>query len=334
MESLSSHFEPAHHERYPSHAERESQKEDAYEILEEDQEEALHAFEAAREAREKRRAEAFQVHVTCMDERDTFSSEATGEPLGSMELFASPGGALSADRDPKNGADRFLAIYGDGLRKAKEEGKERVVWLMPHSCSGDTHSGCAAFKTDENAQRDYFRAVASELASRPELEGATIHAAMYDTDTHELSSFLEEELPPQTKDAASRLQIQKGIVGDSKAPEHDRAHAGNRIYVGTRPRAWTAERNHAYHLSPTMEHDELLDGMALAVKVIKMHSHVDTDAVPIVIQLDKTSDAPSLPLSDEELLSRLNLTPDEALIIRSETDTETWKGKVAQSHDS
>ncbi|MEO5927582.1 MAG: hypothetical protein ABIO72_02665 [Patescibacteria group bacterium] len=331
MESLPSSLEPAQRERHPSHHEREIQKKEALKALASDHEGAFKEFEAAKDAREKRRAEVFQVHVACMDERNTFASEATGEPLGSMELFASVDGALSADHDPKTGADAFLKMYGDGFRKAKEEGKERVVWLMPHSCSGDSDAGCAGFATDEDAQRAYFRSLASELASRPELEGAKIHAAMYDTDTNELASFDGQELPLATKDAVSRLQITKGIVGDSEEPEHDQAHAGNRLYVGTMPRVWTAERNHAYHLSSLIERDELLSGITLAVNAIKTHSHVDTNKVPIVIQLDRSNEQPGLEISNEELLTRLNLQPDEAMVVRSQTDPERGEGHVAQT---
>jgi hypothetical protein len=272
-----------------------------------------------------------------MDERDTFASEATGEPLGSMELFASPGGVMTVDRDPRSGAEVFFRLYGEQFQKAKEEGKERVIWLMPHTCSADSHAGCAAFKMDEVAQKTYFTALAAELEKNPVFEGAEIRSAFYDTDTHQVSVFHGPEASPNVESAVLRLQRSVGVASSERRGALDQAHSGNRIYVGRYPRAWSAERNTEYALSSQMKQEELLQGIALAIKVIKTHSHVNTAEVPIVIQLDQTKNGEILfdtgllqALNGSELLKGANivLAPAEVLIVETKTDSETWNGSV------
>lgn len=308
---------------------REAQKEQALRVLEADHNVALNAFESTAAEREKRRSEAFQVHVTCMDERDTFASEATGEPLGAMELFASPGGRIAPET--------FVRLYGQGIAEAKKAGKEITVHLMPHTCSGDAHAGRAAFKTDEKAQIDYFTKLADELRGRPELEGAKILTSFYETDTHELVPFGGSVVPPAAAEAADVLREEHGVSGKGGEGESDRQHAGSRVYVGDLPRAWTARRNAAYHLHPGMEREELFEGIAFAIKVMKAHSHADLAKMPIVIQLDAHPGEQGIGMTDAGLLKRLNASPllkgievkaNDVLVVRTETDPETWEGNI------
>lgn len=312
------------------------QKQEQLALLMRDHAVAVEAFQTAAEAREKRLKEAFQVHATCMDERDTFASEATGEPLGSMELFASPGGKVSSET--------LVRLYAKQIAEARTQGKELNLWLMPHTCGADGHSGCAAFKTDEKAQIDYFSKLADELRSMPAFADVNIRTAFYDTDTHALSAFHGTELPVSSPAVAKILQTEKGKASVEAKGDWDRAHSGNRIYIGNAPRAWTARRNAAYHLSPGMEREELLDGIALAVKVIKSHSHVDLSATPIVIQLDQDQTGNGLEMSDADLVARLNASAnlsdpnqkialDEIMIVRTQTNQETWEGDIASQSE-
>lgn len=308
------------------------QKEQQIDVLRRDHERALEEFFSSKEERESRKGEAFQIHVTCMDERDTFASEATGEPLGSMELFASPGGKVTPEK--------LVELYGKQLAEARAAGKELAVYLMPHTCGADNHAGCAAFKTDEKAQEAYFSQLADGLRARPEFAGTKIVTAFYDTDSHEMRPFHGSMVSKQADDAAVRLRSEKGEGKEEAKGDWDRAHAGNRIYVGDLPRAWTARRNAAYHLHSGMDRQELVDGIALAVKVIKVHSHVDLASTPIVIQLDAAlGSRDAFAMSDEDILMTLNASPnladaalkvhpEEVMIIRTQTNPETWEGTI------
>jgi len=161
--------------------------------------------------------------------------------------------------------------------------------------------------------------------------------AFYDTDSHALQPFHGAEVPKEAVYAGNRLREQVGVATEGGKNAADRAHSGNRIYVGDLPRAWTARRNAAYHLHSGMEAEELLEGIALAVRVIKTHSHVDVLRQPIVVQVDRhPGDSAAVGLRDEDILRRLNaspylegiaLTPEELLVIRTETDPATWKGQ-------
>ncbi len=314
---------------------RAEQKQHALEGLDQDHAAAIAAYEAQKEAREARRAEAFGIHVTCMDERDTFAGEATGEPLGALELFATPGGRTTPDE--------LLKAYGSQLEAARKAGKELTIWLMPHHCAADSHAGCAAFAADEAAQTEYFTKLSDDLRSRPEFDGVNILTAFYDTDAHALKPFHGTELPERAVHAAGPLAGQTGVSSAEGKAELDRSHAGTRVYVGDRPRAWVARRNVTYHLSPEMESDALLEGIALAVKVMKTHAHADLSRTPIVIQIDRhpgTEDV--IGMADADLLERLNvspllkgieLTPDEMLVVRTETDPATWQGQRLEGEE-
>ncbi len=308
-------------------------------ILQKDHLQALKEFLEAQSEREERMEKAFIVHVTCMDERDRFAIDATGEPYGSAEMFASPGGCFTQDRDAKHGAGKFIEIYGKDIERAKKEGKEIVIYLMPHTCFADNCAGCAAFGGDEEAEYAYFSALADELKKLPELDGAIIHTDMYDTDTHEVVPFNGHEHNKEHAAAADYLQSEKGIATNAEVDEWDRFHAGYRIYVGSRPLAWTPRRNVAYHLHDGMEKQELIDGVALAVKIIKTHSHADLDEHMIVLQIDHVfgKDA-AIDASDDEIIRKLNhtkilkdanieLSDGDIFIIRTETDPNNWDGQ-------
>jgi hypothetical protein len=307
---------------------RAEQKALEHQVLSQDHATALEAFCAATEAREKRTDEAFVVHVTCMDERDTFASEAAGEPLGAAELYASAGGKVTPEK--------LLELYGAQMTEARDAGKEIVIHLMPHKCK-HIHSGCAAFKTDEAAQKAYFSELVTSLKSRPEFADAKVIAEFYETDDHGVEPIAGDAPLESSRLMIANLQA-KGRADESKAGEWDEAHAGNRIYVGDRPRAWTTRRNRAYHLHSGMDRQELIDGIALAIKVIKSHSHVQTDRVPIVIQNDRhVGGVAALPDDVNELIGLLNASPnlseealkvkvDELELISTETNPESWKG--------
>ncbi len=312
-------------------------------ILEKDHMLALKEYLETAEEREARIEKALIIHVTCMDERDRFAIDATGEPYGSAEMFASPGGCFTQDRDPVNGAKKFLEIYSKKIEQAKKDGREVVVYLMPHTCFADNHAGCAAFAADEEAEYNHFSALADELAKLPEMEGVVIHTDMYDTDTHELVPFHGDAMLPAYNQAADYLQQEKGIATNAEVDEWDRFHAGYRIYVGNVPLAWTPRRNVAYHLHNKMDKEELLEGIALAVKIIKTHSHADLEEHVMVLQLDHAyGDDTDINMSDEELIGRLNessklkeagveLTANDILIVRTETDPATWEGQVIKT---
>lgn len=308
------------------------------EILKQDHEVALREYNEAETKRNERKAQAYGIHVTCMDERDTFSSDATGEPLGFLDLFASPGGCLTQDRDPDKGAKALLGLYGQKILDAKAAGKKIVIYLIPHSCAADNHAGCAAFKSNEEAERIYFAELALSLELLPELSGAEIFTCMYDTDSHQLVPFGGSETPALAEQAADRLRNERGLAGADGAGDWDRFHAGNRIYVGDLPRAWTPRRNAAYHLHNKMNQQELIDGIALACKIIKTHSHVNLDEKNIAIQLDLHPEEQSiLSYSNQELIEKLNsslnlkdlaLDPAKVIIIRTQTDPNTWQGEI------
>lgn len=315
----------------PTRERRKEQKERELQLLEQEHEKALGEFASQREAREARKAKAFGVVVGCMDERNTFQSEATGEPLGAVESFSSPGGVIEPET--------FIKLYGEKIEEARKTGKEINVYLLPHKCSGDGHAGCAAFKNDEKALTAYFSKLAAELKSRPELAGVNFVTAFYDTDDHSLEPIGDSGIPAAADYAHNRLVESVGVASAEGRGPKDRIHAGNRIYVGELPRAWSATRNAAYHLHPGMPAEELVSGIALAVRVIKTHSHVKLHDKPVVIQFDSPvgSEAP-VPMADAELLERLNaspllkgieLTADELLVVRTETDKESWQRKVA-----
>ncbi len=318
-------------ELQPSHEQREAQKERELQLLEHDHEKAVAEFASQREAREARKAKAFGVVVGCMDERNTFQNEATGEPLGAVESFSSPGGRVTAET--------LIRLYSPQIEEARKAGKEINLYLLPHKCSGDGHAGCAAFKNDNQALTEYFSGLTADLKSRPEFAGVNFVTAFYDTDDHGLEPIGDSKIPTAADYAKNRLVESVGISdADSSGPK-DRVHAGNRIYVGELPRAWSATRNAAYHLHPGMPAEELLEGVALAVRVIKTHSHVKLREKPVVIQLDvPVGDEAPVPMTDGELLKRLNaspllkgieLTADELLVVRTETDKESWQGRVS-----
>jgi hypothetical protein len=313
-------------------------------ILQKDHLQALKEFLESAEAREERLGKAYSIHVTCMDERDRFAVDATGEPNGAVELFASPGGCITQDRDVVNGSKKFWEIYGKEIERAKKDGKEIVIYLMPHTCFADNCAGCAAFNSDEEAEYQYFSNLADELKKIPELDGATIHTDMYDTDTHEVVPFHGHVHDTIHGVAADYLQREKGIATNAEVDEWDRFHAGYRIYVGSRPLAWTPRRNVAYHLHDEIDAEELMEGIALAVKIIKTHSHADLEEHPIVIQIDYVFGKTSvIDLDDESLIKRLNeskllkdasleLSKDGVLIVRTETDPQTWEGQVTTAN--
>jgi len=308
------------------------------EVLQKDHEVALKEYKEAETKRNERKAQAYGLHVTCMDERDTFSSDATGEPLGFLDLFASPGGCLTQNRDPDKGTRTLLDLYGQKILDAKTAGKKTVIYLIPHSCAADSHAGCAAFKSNEEAERIYFAELALSLELLPELSGTEIFTCMYDTDSHQLTPFGGSEVPEFAEQAAERLKNEKGIASADKTGDWDRLHSGNRIYVGDLPRAWTPRRNVAYHLYNKMDQQELINGIALACKIIKTHSQVNLDEKNIVIQLDShTGEQPALPFSNQELIEMLNgslnlkgyeLDPEKIIIIRTQTDPNTWEGDI------
>lgn len=310
---------------------RREQKKLQIDVLLRDHARALEEFRVTTQAREARMAEAFQIHVTCMDERDTFASEATGEPLGAMELYASAGGKVTPET--------LFRLYGKKLADARAAGKEVTIFLMPHMCGADAHAGCAAFQADTRAQEKYFSTLAENLTAR--FEGAAdikIITAFYDTDTHALRPFHGSAISEKMNTAAARLRTEKGQERAGADGDLDRQHAGNRIYVGDTPRAWIARRNVAYHLHGGSEPERVLDDITLAIKVIKTHSHVKLETTPIVIQIDRHPDtAPPITMHDAQLLARLNassflrgieVSQEEVLIVRTETDPRTWEGKV------
>ncbi|MDF1497598.1 MAG: hypothetical protein P1P90_06135 [Patescibacteria group bacterium] len=312
-------------------------------ILQKDHLQALKEFLESAEAREERMSKSFGVHVTCMDERDRFAVDATGEPNGAVELFASPGGCFTQDRDAVNGAKKFMEIYGKDIEKAKKDGKEIVIYLMPHTCFADNCAGCAAFNSDEEAEYQHFSDLADELKKIPELADANIHTDMYDTDTHEVVPFHGHVHDEVHTKAADYLQSEKGIATNAEVDEWDRFHAGYRIYVGSRPLAWTPRRNVAYHLHDEMDAEELLEGIALAIKIIKTHSHANLEEHPMVIQIDHVFGKTSvIDLDDDALINRMNeskllkdagieIAKDDVLIVRTETDPETWEGQVTSA---
>jgi len=308
-------------------------------ILQKDHLQALKEFLETAADREARMEKTFIVHATCMDERNRFAIDATGEPYGAAEMFASPGGCFTQDRDAAHGAKKFMEIYGKQVQAAIKDGKKIVIYLMPHTCFADNHAGCAAFGGDEEAEYSHFAALADELKKVPELAEAVIHTDMYDTDTHDVVPFHGHEHDKAHGIAADYLQREKGIATNAEVDEWDRFHAGYRIYVGSRPLAWTPRRNVAYHLHDGMDKEELLEGIALAIKIIKTHSHADLDEHVITLQIDHTfgSEA-TLDMDDEALIKRLNeskllqeagisIDHDSILIIRTETDPENWEGQ-------
>nr|MBD3281850.1 hypothetical protein [Candidatus Uhrbacteria bacterium] len=307
-------------------------------ILQKDHLQALKEFLETQSEREERMEKAFIIHVTCMDERDRFAVDATGEPYGSAEMFASAGGCLTQDRDAKHGAEKFVEIYGEQIRQAEKDGKEIVVYLMPHTCFADNCAGCAAFSGDEEAEYVYFSALADELKKLPELSDAKIHTDMYDTDTHEVVPFHGHDHDEAHARAADYLQSEKGMATNAEVDEWDRFHAGYRIYVGGKPLAWTPRRNVAYHLHGGIGEKELIDGIALAMKIIKTHSHADLEEHVPVLQIDHVfGDDPVLDMDNEKLLAKLNeskqlkdagieLVEDDIFIVRTETDPKTWEG--------
>ena len=319
---------------------REEQKQQELELLQQGQKESQIKFESTSAEREARQEKVCSFHVTCMDERDRFAPDATGEPFGSMNLFASPGGCITQDRDATNGAKKFLEIYGDEIRDANANGKKIIIDLMPHTCFKDNHAGCAAFGGDEEAEYAYFTALKDALLKLPELEKAEIRTTMYDTDTHDLIGFAGFEVDEKSHEVSAKIRRDEGEASNEYEDEWDRFHSGYRVYVGSLPHAWCPNRNLAYHLHEKMDYEELLEGIALAAKIILTHSHVPIEEKPIVIQIDRLFGYdPAIQLEDDELLARLNKSPllkdagielkdEDVLIVRTQTDPDSWQGEI------
>ena len=299
---------------------------------------AQKSFIEQKEARDARKKEAFMIHVTCMDERDRFAPTVTGEPCGSIELYASPGGCFTQDRDPLRGAQELINIYEKDIKQAQEENKEVIIYLMPHTSYADNKAGCAAFKSDEDAEIKYFSDLADELKKIPLTQSATIYTVMYDTDDHHLVSFHDSKLPPKYENVLEKVRETAGISDEGKKDDLDRFHGGYRVYIGQLYHAWNPRRNVSYFLHDKMDKEELLEGIALALNIIKTHSHANLEEVPMTIQIDRLiGEEDKLKMTNEELINRLNesplikdaglnITAEELLIVRSETNPETWEG--------
>ncbi|GEM_PF-2015518 len=312
-------------------------------ILKKDHMLALKEFLETQTERKARMEEALIIHVTCMDERNRFAVDATGEPYGSVELFASPGGCFTQDKDPVNGAKKFLEIYGKKIEQAKKDGRKVIVYLMPHTCFADNYAGCSIFMNNEEATYSYFSALADELKKLSEMDEVIIHTSMYDTDTHELVPFHGDTMLTAFNQATDYLQREKGMASNAEIDEWDRFNAGYRIYIGSSPLAWNPRRNVAYYLHNKITKEELLKSIALAIKIIKIHSHADLDEHVVVLHLDYVyGDDVDLNMDDIQLIDRLNqsielkeanieLSKDNLLIVRTETNPNTWEGQIIKT---
>jgi hypothetical protein len=280
------------------------------------------AFRAAKEEIARRRAEREHVVVTCMDERAAHVDEVLGHLPGEAPVYASGGGKIDIDT--------FEALYGDRLAACGKTGKTARVFLVPHECSHDGRLGCAAFGNDTEAQRQFFTDLKREILERH--PGARVHVLAMCTTKHDL-----RVIDVHAKDAHLR-QVHAASSGFNPLVE-DTQHAGYGIYLGDAYRAWVPGRNSYFRLSAL--NPDIAGNAAIALKVMGHHSDVDLSTKPVVLHADYPAYADAVWTEaarmniDGQLnaflsspAAREKAAAGALKVIKTETDTETWEGKV------
>ncbi len=280
------------------------------------------AAERAKNSREieQRREVRESVVVDCMDERDTATEESLGLLPGEAEVYGSAGGKV----DP----EQFEKLYGAKLAAAERSGKESVVYLTTHESSDGHDLGCAAFKNDMPAQIRYFKALKEQIADKhPKTK---VHVLSFDTSTGALAP-----ISPDDRDQVIGRILSKPHPDRVK----DAAHAGYGIYVGGAHRAWAPARNAYFNISA--ENPDIVGNAGIALAVMEHHSEVDLSKKPVVLHVDypKFPDAARTESARENLNKQVDallagpefkaLADSGALkVVKTETDTETWQGRM------
>ncbi len=272
----------------------------------------------------RRRADRQCIVLTCMDERDTNVHEALGLIPGEAESYASGGGKLDAAG--------FERLYGDRIARAEREGRDVAIYLTPHECSDGGHLGCAAFKNDTEAQRDFFSGLKDAIIARH--PKAKVHILAFDTSTTRL-----RRVDADVSDAALEPMLEKNEKADGRAK--DAAHAGYGIYVGDAYRAWAPGRNTYFHLSA--ENPNLKSDADIAFAVMEHHSDVDLSTKPMVLHVDypkyddagrTASAASNIDRQLAEIMGdpavRERLAKNALRVVKTSTDMGTWKGEVIE----
>jgi hypothetical protein len=259
-----------------------------------------------------------------MDERNTHIDEALGLHPGDAEIYASGGGKIDAQT--------FETVFGASIDAAVAQGKPVSIFLVPHECSHADHLGCAAFANDKEAQRAFFTDLKAALKKR--FPSAPIHVMAMCTTTHDFR-------PIDTDDLDDSLQAMLDTNSRFDLEASDTNHAGHGIYVGSAYRAWVPGRNSYFHLSA--HNPSLAGNIGIALTVMEHHSDVDLAGKPVVLH----ADYPRYPDAERTASARMNMDKafaellenpafktklDAGLlkVVKSETDTETWKGSLVE----
>ncbi|MEK9152755.1 MAG: hypothetical protein AAB692_05300 [Patescibacteria group bacterium] len=260
-----------------------------------------------------RRATQEKILITCMDERNTHIEESLGFLPGEARVFASGGG--------KADLAAFVRVFGELIVNARRAGAKVSVFLVPHECSHDAALGCAAFGNDTEAQRQFFTALKSDILRA--FPNVSAHVMAFCTTTHKL-----REIDCHEADAFLG-QVQDANAEFDRRSE-DTSHAGHGIYVGDAYRAWVPERNRYFRLSPL---NPALEGnITIALTVMVHHSEVNLDETPAMLHIDYPRYADTeLAVAAREHIDR-SIAPfvgrADLHVVKTETDVETWQGRM------
>jgi hypothetical protein len=119
----------------------------------------------------------------------------------------------------------------------------------------------------------------------------------------------------------------------------DVQHAGYGIYVGDAYRAWAPGRNSYFRLSAG--NPDLAGNAGIALTVMQHHSDVDLSAKPVVLHIDypKYADVGKTSAARENIDAHMadflgnpsvreRIGAETLKVMRTQTDTETWKGSL------
>jgi hypothetical protein len=271
---------------------------------------------------EERLSKRHPFITVCMDERTFNTEEALGLLPGEGYVFGSGGARLSSED--------FSYLYADDLKQAADRGAVPVVYLITHLCGAGKEFGCAAFKTDVDAQRAYFEPLQKEYKSaHPEF---MVHVLMHDTKTDRLEAIVRDE------NDAGLDEVLAGSYQSGTDRIEDFAHAAYGVYIGDAYRGWVDNYNEYFRLAA--DDPNLSSDLGIAFAVMMHHSTVDLETKPMILHVDYPA------YESEERTERARANMDrqikEALrvpeiieqlagkrlrVIKTKTDMGTWMGK-------
>jgi len=262
--------------------------------------------------------------VTCMDERNTTIEEWFNLEPGKELVYFSGGGRISLET-----LDR---VYGHSLNDDKVTS---IIYLVAHQCFDNPHAGCAAFKNDTGAQKEYFTRLREEIISAH--PSAVVHVLALDTTSGQL-----RELVADPRDVGHlAMLIARSKTGLLVFEKEDEGHAGYGIYIGDAYRAWVADRNKYFSISA--DNPDIAGNAEIALNVMRGdHSKMDMATTPVIIIADfpihddeaRTAAARSNMLAGLAAIRNLDgvqegIAEGSIRIIECETHVRTKKGAFA-----